>query len=81
MMARTLYVGGLARDANTELLRSLFSQYGDLDDARVVMRPNDGQCRGFGYVTFANGEQAAKARAELAGHELPGGPIRVELAT
>jgi RNA recognition motif-containing protein len=58
----------------------LFSRFGELSDARVVLRPNTTQCRGFGYVTFASGEQAALARAELDGLELDGGTIRVELA-
>lgn len=80
MMSRTLYVGGLSRDADLELLKTLFSRYGELCDARIVMRPNSGQCRGFGYVTFVDRDCAVQARAALNGHELPGGAIRVELA-
>jgi RNA recognition motif-containing protein len=72
---RTLYVGGLPPETDTRALRGLFAQYGELSDARVVMR--SGVCRGFGYVTFSSDSSAAAARAALDGASLGGGQLRV----
>jgi cold-inducible RNA-binding protein len=72
---RTLYVGGLPPQTDTQTLRELFAEYGELRDARVVMR--SGVCRGFGYVTFATERGATRARAALDGSAVDGGELRV----
>jgi cold-inducible RNA-binding protein len=72
---RTLYVGGLPPETDTDALRGLFADFGDLRDARVIMR--SGVCRGFGYVTFATEQAAARARAALDGSAIDGGRLRV----
>ena len=76
----TLYVGGLSTAANTELLREVFSMYGVLSAARVVMRPTKGKCRGFGYVTFLRREDAAAAKRALDGQLIAGHRLRVAVA-
>jgi cold-inducible RNA-binding protein len=76
---RTLYVGGLPPETDSQALRELFAEYGELRAARVVMR--SGVCRGFGYVTFATDEGAARARTALDGSVLgDGGQLRVAKA-
>ena len=77
---RTLYVGGLAPDASESELREIFSQYGHLEAARVVMRPSTGECRGFGYVTFLEELEAKKAMYALNGEVVEGNRWRVEIA-
>jgi cold-inducible RNA-binding protein len=72
---RTLYVGGLPPQTDTQTLRELFAEYGELRDARVIMR--SGVCRGFGYVTFATDQGATRARAALDGSTVDGGELRV----
>jgi RNA recognition motif-containing protein len=73
----TLYVGGLPPETDSEALRRMFAEFGDLAAARVVMRPSDGRCRGFGYVTFRTREAAKQARSALDGTLLDGGTLRV----
>ncbi len=77
---RTLYVGGLHPDTTAEGLEALFARHGTVCEARVVMRPSTGHCRGFGYVTFASPSDARRAKAALDGHELDGSRLRVDLA-
>jgi RNA recognition motif-containing protein len=74
---RTLYVGGLPPETDSDALRRMFATYGELAAARVVMRPSTGRCRGFGYVTFHTREAARKARLALDGTILGGGTLRV----
>ena len=74
---RTLYVGGLPPETDSEALRRLFASFGDLAAARVVMRPSTGRCRGFGYVTFETVDAAKRARLALDGTIVGSGTLRV----
>lgn len=74
---RTLYVGGLPPEFETGMLRKLFGTFGQLADARVIMRSTTGRCRGFGYVTFQLLDEANVARSALDGLLLEGGRLRV----
>jgi RNA recognition motif-containing protein len=77
---RTLYIGGLTPDMNTEKLHLLFSRFGELADARVVMRGSTGTCRGFGYVSFLMERDALTAMEQLDGTIVRGHQLRVDLA-
>ncbi len=77
---RTLFVGGLPSSASEELLRTLFTRFGTIADARVATRDDTGECRGFGFVTFEEDRDAVKARTELNGSTHEGIELRVDLA-
>ncbi len=77
---RTLYVGGLDGDASEASLRDVFSRFGRLEAARVIMRSSTGECRGFGYVTFAEELEAKKAMSALDGEVVHGNRWRVSVA-
>lgn len=76
---RTLYVGGLPPETDSDALRTMFSEFGELAAARVVMR--SGSCRGFGYVTFKTVRAAIVAKLALDGRIMDGGRLRVAEAT
>ena len=80
-MSSKLFVGGLAWATRDETLRDHFSQCGEVTDAKVIMERETGRSRGFGFVTFADSETAAKAREELNNSDLDGRSIRVDTAT
>jgi len=71
-----LFVGGLSWNTTREGLRAAFEAYGEVADAVVVMDRDTGRSRGFGFVTFANDEDATKALAGLNGATLDGRTIR-----
>lgn len=54
----------LCRDTTTETLRSVFSQYGELEDAIVTMDRVTGKSKGYGFVTFRYSSSANAAVAE-----------------
>ncbi|KAL6894165.1 hypothetical protein ACP4OV_008263 [Aristida adscensionis] len=59
---RKLFVGGLPRSVVAPgFLRSHFARYGEVVDAVVMVSPEDGRGRGFGFVEFA--DEAAALRA------------------
>ncbi len=79
-MSKKLFVGSLAWATNDVGLRSAFEKFGEVLEAKVVVDRDTGRSRGFGFVTFADGEAANKATAEMDGAELDGRPIRVSEA-
>lgn len=74
-MMHTLYVGGLPRGANAQMLERLFAPIAGLQSARVVT-DDDGSCRGFGYVTFDSRDAVLAAR-QLDGTDIEGGTLRI----
>jgi RNA recognition motif-containing protein len=77
-MAKKLYVGNLSFDVADEELEAAFSEFGGLISATVVKDRISGRSRGFGFVEFAEEENAEKAKAELNGKEIKGRAIRID---
>jgi RNA recognition motif-containing protein len=55
-MSAKFFLGGLSKKTVTQDLKDYFSKYGDIDDAIVMV--SNGESRGFGFVTFADGARA-----------------------
>jgi len=79
-MSGKLFVGGLAWATTEETLRSHFESCGEVVEAKVITDRETGRSRGFGFVTFAEAEQAQAAIEELSDSELDGRTIRVDSA-
>ena len=77
-MGNKLYVGNLAYSIRDEDLQQSFSQFGTVTSAKVMMDRDTGRSKGFGFVTFATDEQAARAKNELDGKIVDGRPIKVD---
>lgn len=60
-------------------LRNMFGKYGTLLDVEIIF--NERGSKGFGFVTFAKGAEADKAREELHGTIVEGRKIEVNNAT
>jgi len=50
-----LFIGGVPRTVHDDEYKEYFSSFGELDDC-ILMRDQDGVCRGFGFVTYKNQE-------------------------
>jgi RNA recognition motif-containing protein len=74
MQSSNLYVGNLSYSVTGEDLKELFSQFGDVKEAKVI---GD---RGFGFVEMNTVEAAAKAVEELNETEYEGRTIKVNEA-
>lgn len=77
---RTLFVRSLPSSATTESLEEYFSQSYVIKHATVVVDPQTKQSKGYGFVTFADLEDAQNALEELNGSEFDGKKIRVDYA-
>jgi len=76
-MSNKLFVGGLSWDTTDQSLAAAFSAHGDVTDAKVITDRETGRSRGFGFVTFANSDDAQAAMRSMDSAELDGRSIRV----
>lgn len=73
-----LYVGGLAYATTDEELKEYFAQAGEVTEATVIKdRDNGNRSKGFGFVEFANDDDAKKAIADFDGKEFMGRTLSV----
>ena len=77
-MAKKLYVGNLDYTTTEQDLETLFSEHGELLSTTVVKDRYSGRSKGFGFVEFANNEDAQKAKQALNGQDLKGRALRVD---
>lgn len=79
-MSKKLFIGNIDWGATEDDLRTLFSKYGELEEVVIVVDKFSNRSKGFGFVTFVNDDDAAKAMSELNGHELSGRELVVNEA-
>lgn len=79
-MSNKLFVGGLSWDTDDDGLRRAFEAFGEVTEAKVITERDTGRSRGFGFVTFANSQDASLALEEMNGTELDGRRLNVEEA-
>jgi cold-inducible RNA-binding protein len=74
-----LYVGNLSYNISEDQLRDLFARFGNPDSAQIITDRSSGQSKGFGFVEFAN-DNEAKAALSLNGTEFGGRNLTVNQA-
>lgn len=77
---RSLFVRSLPQNATSESLTNFFSQSFPLKHATVVVDSESKQSKGYGFVTFADVEDAQSAKDAFDGSLFEGQKIKVELA-
>ena len=75
-----LYVGNLAFSATDSDLREIFSQYGTVTDASILVDRTSGRSRGFGFVTMSSQPEGEAAITALNGNEVGGRRLTVNEA-
>jgi RNA recognition motif-containing protein len=67
MLSARLFVGNLSTDATPDTVRAAFSEHGVVHDVHLVIDRYTGRPRGFGFVTMASPDEAARAASQLNG--------------
>ena len=75
-----IFVAKLGPNTTGEDLRELFSEYGEVTSANVIMDRDTGQSKRFGFVEMANDEEALKAIDQLDSTEFDNSEIVVKKA-
>jgi cold-inducible RNA-binding protein len=79
-LGRKLYVGNLTYNATDADLETLFSHYGPVQSAQVIMDRETGRSKGFGFVEMENESDAMAAIEGLKEHEYDGRRLTVNEA-
>jgi cold-inducible RNA-binding protein len=79
-MSKKLFVGGLSWGTNDDGLRQAFESFGEVEEVRVITDRETGRSRGFGFVTFTDGDAADRAVSEMDGKEIDGRSVKVSEA-
>jgi RNA recognition motif-containing protein len=77
-MSQKLYVGNLPFSMTEDSLRSLFSEYGEVDSVTLITDRETGRPRGFGFVEMSSG--AEEAIQNLNNHDVEGRALKVNEA-
>lgn len=75
-----IYISNLSYGVNDADLKDLFSEFGEISSAKVIMDRETGRSRGFGFVEMPDDTLAQKAIEELNEAEYDGKVIRVTVA-
>jgi RNA recognition motif-containing protein len=67
-----IYVGNLSWNLKDQDLTDLFTPYGEVGSAKIVIDKFTQRSKGFGFVEMPNDEQAQAAIAQLNGSEVDG---------
>lgn len=74
MSFNNIYVKNFPPDTNDEKLRELFCEFGEIKSC-CVEKDSEGKSKGFGFVCFANPENAEQAVNVMHGKEINGRPL------
>lgn len=77
---RTLFVRALPAATTTESLIEHFSESFPIKHATAVIDPATKQCKGYGFITFADAEDAQKAAEDFQGSTFLGRKLKLEVA-
>jgi RNA recognition motif-containing protein len=75
-----IYVSNLSFNTNEEDLKDLFSKYGNVTSAKVIMDRMTNRSRGFAFVEMPSEEEGNEALKGLNGKDVEGRTLSVSIA-
>jgi len=79
-MTNKLYVGNLDYSITEDNLKTVFAEYGTVEEVKLIIDNNTNRSKGFAFVTMSTEEEAANAINNLSNAELEGRPMKVSEA-
>merc|ERR1712176_329823 len=75
-----LFIGNLEPEVDEKMLYDTFSAFGVLLFAKIMRDPDNGESRGFGFISFENFEASDAALVAMNGQFLCNRPVSVSYA-
>jgi RNA recognition motif-containing protein len=75
-----LFVANLHPSTKGEDLKELFSQFGNVTSAKVIMDKQTGNSKRYGFVEFENDAEGENAIAKMNDAEFQGNKIAVKMS-
>jgi RNA recognition motif-containing protein len=79
-MSIRLYVGNLPKELERQELETVFADFDGSVSTKVITDRKTGKCRGFGFVTVKNDEQADQLIEKFNGYMFKENPLKIEKA-
>ena len=80
-MSIRLYIGNLPKEVmERQELQEVFQEEGDSVTTKLITDRKTGKCRGFGFVTVKNDEQADQIIEKYNGYQFRETPLKIEKA-
>ena len=76
-----LFVGNLAGEVTDESLLKAFSKFASVQKARVVRDKRTTKSKGYGFVSFADGEEYFQAARDMQGKYIGSHPVLLRKST
>src|SRR3954467_9124196 len=76
-MGKKLYVGNLSYDVDSSALESMFTPFGTVQSAQVIVDRDTGRSKGFGFVEMSSDAEAQAAIAAMSGKQMGGRSLTV----
>ena len=76
----TLYIGNIAFTMTGDELQEVFTPFGKVTSAKIIMDKRTGRSKGYGFVEMENDRDGYTATDELNGKEIKGRTIKVSKA-
>ena len=76
-----IYVGSLMWELTEEAVRAIFEPFGAIKSCSLILNPDTGKHRGYGFVEFVEEKSAAHAIQEMDGFDLIGRKLKVNYAS
>ncbi len=78
-MSKTLYVGNIPWSTKEDDLQQFFSQFGKIEECRIITERSTGRSRGYGFIEVSD-DEAALIVEKANGVELEGRKLVVNEA-
>lgn len=75
-----LFVSNIDRSVNEDALKALFSEFGPVTSAKIIIDKQSGMSKGFGFVEMADESNAMTAIEKLSDAEFFGRRLAVSKA-
>lgn len=75
-----IYVGNLSFSTTEDSLRTVFEEFGTIEEVTIVQDRETGRSRGFAFVTMSDASAAAAAIEAVNGREVDGRALNVNEA-
>lgn len=75
-----IYVSNLSFHTSEEDLKDLFSKYGNVTSAKIIMDKATNRSRGFAFIEMPSEEEGNAALKGLNGKDVEGRPLSVSVA-
>lgn len=75
-----IYIGNLSHATTEDKLKSLFEEFGEIENIKLIKDRFSGEPKGYGFIEMPSNSEADKAIKELNGNHIDGNHIKVKPA-